>query len=111
MFGMWQALAAAGLATPNIGTLTDMICCPDSIFAASRMPGPSTSPSSSMNASTTTIYLYDLGELDVKMSGCMNACGHHHVGAIGILGVDKADRSGTRSPLAARPAPMPPSDR
>jgi sulfite reductase (NADPH) hemoprotein beta-component len=86
---LWQTLHDAGLATPNIGTLTDMICCPGLDFC------------SLANASSIDVaklindrfddydYLYDLGELDVKMSGCMNACGHHHVGNIGILGVDK----------------------
>jgi sulfite reductase (NADPH) hemoprotein beta-component len=88
-YELWQTLHAAGLATPNIGTLTDMICCPGLDFC------------SLANASSIDVaklindrfddydYLYDLGELDVKMSGCMNACGHHHVGNIGILGVDK----------------------
>jgi sulfite reductase (NADPH) hemoprotein beta-component len=88
-FELWQTLEKAGLATPNIGTLTDMICCPGLDFC------------SLANASSIDVaklindrfddydYLYDLGELDVKMSGCMNACGHHHVGHIGILGVDK----------------------
>ena len=89
VFELWQTLERAGLATPNIGTLTDMICCPGLDFC------------SLANASSIDVarlindrfddydYLYDLGELDVKMSGCMNACGHHHVGHIGILGVDK----------------------
>ncbi len=88
-FELWQSLDAAGLATPNIGTLTDMICCPGLDFC------------SLANASSLDVaklindrfedydYLYDLGEIDLKMSGCMNACGHHHVGGIGILGVDK----------------------
>jgi sulfite reductase (NADPH) hemoprotein beta-component len=88
-FELWQTLQKAGLATPNIGTLTDMICCPGLDFC------------SLANASSIDVaklindrfddydYVYDLGELDVKMSGCMNACGHHHVGNIGILGVDK----------------------
>jgi sulfite reductase (NADPH) hemoprotein beta-component len=82
-------LAQLGLATPNIGTLTDMICCPGLDFC------------SLANASSISIakqiderfddfdYLYDLGDIQLKMSGCMNACGHHHVGHIGILGVDK----------------------
>jgi sulfite reductase (NADPH) hemoprotein beta-component len=88
-FELWQTLQKVGLATPNIGTLTDMICCPGLDFC------------SLANASSIDVaklindrfddydYVYDLGELDVKMSGCMNACGHHHVGNIGILGVDK----------------------
>jgi sulfite reductase (NADPH) hemoprotein beta-component len=88
-YALWQVLDKAGLATPNIGTLTDMICCPGLDFC------------SLANASSIDVaklindrfddydYVYDLGELDIKMSGCMNACGHHHVGNIGILGVDK----------------------
>jgi sulfite reductase (NADPH) hemoprotein beta-component len=88
-YELWQTLEKAGLATPNIGTLTDMICCPGLDFC------------SLANASSIDVarlinerfddydYQYDLGELEVKMSGCMNACGHHHVGHIGILGVDK----------------------
>jgi sulfite reductase (NADPH) hemoprotein beta-component len=88
-FELWQALDAAGLATPNIGTLTDMICCPGLDFCSLANAG-SLDVAKLINARFDDYdYLYDLGEIDVKMSGCMNACGHHHVGAIGILGVDK----------------------
>jgi sulfite reductase (NADPH) hemoprotein beta-component len=82
-------LAALGLATPNIGTLTDMICCPGLEFC-SLANASSISVAKQIHAHFDDFdYLYDLGEIQLKMSGCMNACGHHHVGHIGILGVDK----------------------
>ena len=88
-FGLWQTLRAAGLATPNIGTLTDMICCPGLDFCSLANAG-SIEVAKIINERFEDFdYLYDLGEIDLKMSGCMNACGHHHVGNIGILGVDK----------------------
>jgi sulfite reductase (NADPH) hemoprotein beta-component len=86
---LWRALAAAGLATPNIGTLTDMICCPGLDFCSLANAGSIDVAKRINERFDDYDYLYDLGELDVKMSGCMNACGHHHVGHIGILGVDK----------------------
>jgi sulfite reductase (NADPH) hemoprotein beta-component len=83
------ALAPLGLATPNIGTLTDMICCPGLDFCSLANAG-SIDIAKQIHAQFDDFdYLYDLGEIQVKMSGCMNACGHHHVGHIGILGVDK----------------------
>jgi sulfite reductase (NADPH) hemoprotein beta-component len=88
-FELWQALDAAGLATPNIGTLTDMICCPGLDFCSLANAGSLDVAKLINERFDDYDYLYDLGEVDVKMSGCMNACGHHHVGAIGILGVDK----------------------
>jgi sulfite reductase (NADPH) hemoprotein beta-component len=85
----WQALKALNLATPNIGTLTDMICCPGLDFC-SLANASSISIAQQINDRFSDFdYLYDLGHVEVKMSGCMNACGHHHVGHIGILGVDK----------------------
>ncbi len=88
-YALWQALAAAGLATPNIGTLTDMICCPGLDFCSLANAGSIDVAKLINERFDDYDYVYDLGELDVKMSGCMNACGHHHVGHIGILGVDK----------------------
>ena len=83
------ALTPLGLATPNIGTLTDMICCPGLDFCSLANAG-SIDIAKQIHAQFDDLdYLYDLGEIQVKMSGCMNACGHHHVGHIGILGVDK----------------------
>ena len=89
LFALWQALAAQQLATPNLGLLTDMICCPGLDFCS--LANASTIPiSKEINERFADLdYLYDLGELRIKMSGCMNACGHHHLGHIGILGVDK----------------------
>jgi sulfite reductase (NADPH) hemoprotein beta-component len=88
-FELWRALDAAGLATPNIGTLTDMICCPGLDFCSLANAG-SIEVAKLINERFDDFdYVYDLGEIDLKMSGCMNACGHHHVGHIGILGVDK----------------------
>jgi sulfite reductase (NADPH) hemoprotein beta-component len=88
-FELWQTLLGAGLATPNIGTLTDMICCPGLDFCSLANAGSIDVAKLINERFDDYDYLYDLGELDVKMSGCMNACGHHHVGNIGILGVDK----------------------
>ena len=89
LYETWQGLAALGLATANIGTLADMICCPGLDFC-SLANASSISIAHQITERFADIdYLYDLGPLEIKMSGCMNACGHHHVGHIGILGVDK----------------------
>jgi sulfite reductase (NADPH) hemoprotein beta-component len=88
-FELWQTLEKAGLATPNIGTLTDMICCPGLDFCSLANAGSIDVARLINERFDDYDYIYDLGELEVKMSGCMNACGHHHVGHIGILGVDK----------------------
>jgi sulfite reductase (NADPH) hemoprotein beta-component len=82
-------LAALGLATPNIGTINDMICCPGLDFCG-LANATSIPVAAQINERFDDLdYLYDLGQIQIKMSGCMNACGHHHVGHIGILGVDK----------------------
>ncbi|HEY4647049.1 MAG TPA: nitrite/sulfite reductase [Steroidobacteraceae bacterium] len=86
---LWRALDAARLATPNIGTLTDMICCPGLDFCSLANAG-SIPVAKQIQAHFADLdYLYDLGPIEIKMSGCMNACGHHHIGHIGILGVEK----------------------
>jgi sulfite reductase (NADPH) hemoprotein beta-component len=86
---LWRELDALGFATPNIGTLTDMICCPGLDFCS--LANASSIPvARDINERFDDLdYLYDLGPIEIKMSGCMNACGHHHIGHIGILGVDK----------------------
>jgi sulfite reductase (NADPH) hemoprotein beta-component len=89
-YELWRALEQAGLATPNIGTLTDMICCPGLDFCSLANAGSIDVAKLINERFDDYDYVYDLGELDVKMSGCMNACGHHHVGNIGILGVEKS---------------------
>ena len=77
------------LATPTIGLLTDMLCCPGLDFC-SLANASSISVADDIYARFDTLDdQYDIGELKLKMSGCMNGCGHHSVGHIGILGVDK----------------------
>ncbi|MDX1514207.1 MAG: nitrite/sulfite reductase [Gammaproteobacteria bacterium] len=89
LYPLWKGLTRARLATPNIGTLNDMICCPGLDFCSLANAG-SIPIAKQINEKFDELdYLYDLGEFQLKMSGCMNACGHHHVGHIGILGVDK----------------------
>lgn len=89
LYPLWQALDKLNLSTANIGTLNDMICCPGLDFC-SLANASSISIARQINEKFDNLdYLYDLGEIKLKMSGCMNACGHHHVGHIGILGVDK----------------------
>lgn len=86
---LWRSLSKLKLATANIGTINDMICCPGLDFCSLANAG-SLDVAAQINAKFDELdYLYDLGEVQLKMSGCMNACGHHHVGHIGILGVDK----------------------
>jgi sulfite reductase (NADPH) hemoprotein beta-component len=88
-YELWQQLERAGLATPNIGTLTDIICCPGLDFCSLANAGSIDVAKLINERFDDYDYIYDLGEIDIKISGCMNACGHHHVGNIGILGVDK----------------------
>lgn len=89
LYTLWQRLQTLQLATPNIGTLTDMICCPGLDFCGLANAG-SIDVAEKLNERFEDLdYLYDLGELKLKMSGCMNGCGHHSVGHIGILGVEK----------------------
>ena len=86
---VWKALDAQRLATANIGSVNDMICCPGLDFC-SLANASSISIAKQINEKFTDFdELYDIGEVKLKMSGCMNACGHHHAGHIGILGVDR----------------------
>jgi sulfite reductase (NADPH) hemoprotein beta-component len=89
LYAVWQELKRLQLATPNIGTLTDMIVCPGLDFCSLANAGTISVAKQIQQRFDDFDYLYDLGEIELKMSGCMNACGHHHVGHIGILGVDK----------------------
>ena len=89
LYALWQTLKCYDLATPNIGTLTDMICCPGLDYCSLANAGSIPIARQINERFNDLDYLYDLGEIKIKMSGCMNACGHHHVGHIGILGVDK----------------------
>ncbi len=86
---LWQKLQAAGLATPNIGYLTDMICCPGGDYCSLANAKSIPVAEAIQERFNDLDYLYDLGPIELNISGCMNACGHHHIGHIGILGVDK----------------------
>jgi len=89
LYAVWQELERLKLATPNIGTLTDMIACPGLDFCSLANAGTLDVAKQIQERFDDLDYLYDLGDIELKMSGCMNACGHHHVGHIGVLGVDK----------------------
>ena len=86
---LWEQARAHGFATPNIGLLTDMITCPGGDVCALA-----NARSLPVAAAITERFddldrLYDIGDIDLHISGCINSCGHHHSGHIGILGVDK----------------------
>ncbi|MEO9653399.1 nitrite/sulfite reductase [Marinomonas sp.] len=86
---LWEAAKIAGFATPTLGLLTDMICCPGGDFCALANAKSIPIAAQIQDTFDNLDYLYDIGEIDLNISGCMNACGHHHVGNLGILGVDK----------------------
>ncbi|NOR70476.1 MAG: nitrite/sulfite reductase [Methylomarinum sp.] len=89
LFALWQKLNDLSLATANIGTATDMICCPGLDFCALANAG-SIGIAKEINEALDDIdYIHDIGDLKINMSGCMNGCAHQSVGHIGILGVDK----------------------
>ncbi|QLF91798.1 nitrite/sulfite reductase [Pseudomonas sp. ABC1] len=89
LFELWNELRELGVATPNIGLLTDIICCPGGDFCSLANAKSIPIAESIQRRFDDLDYLFDIGDLDLNISGCMNACGHHHVGHIGILGVDK----------------------
>jgi len=89
LHGLWNELRALGLATPNIGLLTNIISCPGGDFCSLANAKSIPVAEAIQRRFDDLDYLHDIGELDLNISGCMNACGHHHVGHIGILGVDK----------------------
>jgi sulfite reductase (NADPH) hemoprotein beta-component len=89
LHALWTKLKALGLATPNIGLLTDIVCCPGGDFCSLANAKSIPIAEAIQRRFDDMDYLHDLGDLELNMSGCMNACGHHHVGNIGILGVDK----------------------
>ena len=86
---VWLAARAQGFATPNIGLLTDIICCPGGDFCSLANAKSIPVAEAIQQRFDDLDYLHDLGPIQLNMSGCMNACGHHHIGNIGILGVDK----------------------
>ncbi len=89
LFELWTEIKAKGLATPNIGLLTDMICCPGGDFCSLANAKSLPIAAAIAERFDDIDYQHDIGEIELNISGCINACGHHHVGSIGVLGVDK----------------------
>ena len=89
LYTVWQRAKAIGFATPNIGLLTDIIACPGGDFCSLANAKSIPVAEAIQNRFDDLDYLFDIGDIAINISGCMNACGHHHVGHIGILGVDK----------------------
>jgi sulfite reductase (NADPH) hemoprotein beta-component len=89
LHALWTALKGLGLATPNIGLLTDIVCCPGGDFCSLANARSIPIAEAIQRRFDDLDFLHDLGDVDLNLSGCINACGHHHVGNIGILGVDK----------------------
>ena len=93
LHAVWERSREIGCATPNIGLLTDIVCCPGGDFCslanAKSIPVAESIQRRIEEKVEFQDYLHDIGELDLNISGCINACGHHHVGHIGVLGVDK----------------------
>ncbi|MBV8657217.1 MAG: nitrite/sulfite reductase [Burkholderiales bacterium] len=86
---VWEAAKRLGFATPNIGLLTDIVCCPGGDFCSLANAKSIPIAEAIQRRFDDLDYLFDLGDIELNISGCMNSCGHHHVAAIGILGVDK----------------------
>lgn len=102
LFDVWLALDKLGFATPNLKLLTDIVACPGGDFC-SLANAKSLPISEAIQRHFDDLdYVHDLGELDINISGCMNACGHHHIGHIGILGVDKKGREYYQVTLGGR---------
>ncbi len=89
LFALWQAASKADLASANIGLITNIICCPGGDFCALANAKSIPIAAAIQSRFEDLDYEHDLGPIDLNISGCINSCGHHHVGHIGILGVDK----------------------
>ncbi len=91
LFALWQLARDKGLATPTIGLITDLICCPGGDFCDLANAKSIPIADAIQQRFDDLDYQHDIGNIEINISGCMNSCGHHHVGHIGILGVDKHD--------------------
>ena len=89
LHSLWQALRELGLATPNIGLITNIIACPGGDFCSLANAKSLPVADALQQRFDDLDFQHDIGELDLNISGCINSCGHHHVGHIGVLGVDK----------------------
>lgn len=102
LFELWTIAASQGLATPNIGLLTDVVCCPGGDFCSLANAKSIPIAEAIQKRFDDLDYLFDLGPLELNISGCVNSCGHHHIGHIGILGVDKNDEEWYQITLGGR---------
>jgi len=89
LYTVWHRAKAAGLASPTVGLLQDLIACPGGDFCGLANARSLPIAAAIQERFEDLDYQHDIGELELNISGCMNSCGHHHLGAIGILGVDK----------------------
>jgi sulfite reductase (NADPH) hemoprotein beta-component len=89
LFEVWQLARSKGLATPNIGLLTDIIACPGGDYCSLANAKSIPIAAAITERFDDIDYQHDIGDIELNISGCINACGHHHVGHIGVLGVDK----------------------
>ena len=89
LFEVWQLAKSKGLATPNIGLLTDIISCPGGDFCSLANAKSIPIAAAIAERFDNLDFQHDIGDIELNISGCINACGHHHVGSIGVLGVDK----------------------
>jgi sulfite reductase (NADPH) hemoprotein beta-component len=89
LHALWTQAQAAGLGTANAGLLTDIIACPGGDFCSLANAKSIPIAQAIQQRFDDLDYLHDLGDISLNISGCMNACGHHHIGNVGILGVDK----------------------
>jgi len=99
---LWHQLQQHQLAAPTAGTLHDMICCPGGDFCSLANAKSIPIANAIQDRFDDLDYVCDLGPIELNISGCMNACGHHHVGHIGILGVDKKGREFYQIALGGR---------
>src|SRR4030095_5433853 len=105
LLSLWQQLKALGLATPNIGLLTNIISCPGGDFCSLANAKSIPVAQAIQERFDDLDYLHEIGELDLNISGCINACGHHHVGHIGILRVDKTGEEWYQVQIGGNQAP------
>jgi len=89
LFEVWQLARSKGMATPNIGLLTDIIACPGGDYCSLANAKSIPIAAAIAERFDDLDFQHDIGDIELNISGCINACGHHHVGNIGVLGVDK----------------------
>jgi sulfite reductase (NADPH) hemoprotein beta-component len=111
LHALWRRARAAGFATPNVGLLTNIVCCPGGDFCSLANAKSIPIAEAIQRRFDDHDYLHDIGEIDLNISGCMNSCGHHHIGHIGILGVDKNGAEWYQVSIGGRQGRARPGDR